>query len=438
MGNAPSAQIAVAPPLGVQALGIIAGNGILGRAVQAAVIGSALYQQGRHYYDRWREGHTYTIRVSSRDDIYPDVHRWLLDQMPEHEQRSLIAHTSRRNDAQSSSALCAPSSYGGRDQPKPTVRYQYDGNAQVHIRIDGHPVIVTLDRDAREGPKEYAPPEDKIVFSVQSNAGRRAVAGVIESIALRQVTDDAPRVYVMSWGQWVRTSAMVARDPDTVVLAEGQMRRLSGDIAQFLASRERFARIGAPWHRGYLLHGPPGGGKTSAARALASTHHLDVYYLPLSDITSDTGLAQLIANIADRSVLLIEDIDIASAATSREEGSERLTLQGLLNALDGVMTPNGLITIMTTNHPDRLDPALTRKGRCDVTEEIGYLTDEQLGRLVAITTERFGPLPMIGDRQIVASEITEIVKANITDMDAARAAIVEYLMEEQPAMDQAG
>jgi len=44
----------------------------------------------------------------------------------------------------------------------------------------------------------------------------------------------------------------------------------------------------------------------------------------------------------------------------------------------GVADPRGTIIFLTTNHKNRLDPALIRAGRCDVQVELTYAIDEQL------------------------------------------------------------
>lgn len=75
---------------------------------------------------------------------------------------------------------------------------------------------------------------------------------------------------------------------------------------------------------------------------------------------------------------------------SREENDEqkaafrglnRVTLSGLLNALDGVASSEGRIVFMTTNYLDRLDAALIRPGRVDLKEYIGYCTRFQLEQM---------------------------------------------------------
>lgn len=66
----------------------------------------------------------------------------------------------------------------------------------------------------------------------------------------------------------------------------------------------------------------------------------------------------------------------------RTDESPGVTMDGLLNALDGMLTPHGLITCMTTNHAEVLDPALVRPGRVDLAMEFGYLDADQLRRLL--------------------------------------------------------
>lgn len=52
---------------------------------------------------------------------------------------------------------------------------------------------------------------------------------------------------------------------------------------------------------------------------------------------------------------------------------DQLNLTGILNVLDGVVDTPGRIVIMTTNHPEMLDPALIRPGRMDKKLYLGYM-----------------------------------------------------------------
>ena len=160
------------------------------------------------------------------------------------------------------------------------------------------------------------------------------------------------------------------------------------DVKNFLSSSKWYEDRGIPFRRGYLLHGPPGCGKTSFITALAGELDLSISILNLSDRRMDDDRLNHLMSIApSQSIILLEDID--AAFESREEspkmqmayeGLSRVTFSGLLNMLDGVASSEGRILFMTTNYLERLDPALVRPGRVDVKEYIGYATGHQLKR----------------------------------------------------------
>jgi chaperone BCS1 len=183
-------------------------------------------------------------------------------------------------------------------------------------------------------------------------------------------------------GDWMRARLGSRRPLASVVLKAGQGEALLADLQRFLASRERYARLGVPWRRGYLLHGPPGTGKTSLVTALASELRLNVCTLSLaSPIVTDEKIHTLLAAVPQRSLLLIEDVDAFFRERDAAHTQVRLSFSGFLNALDGVATQEGTLLFMTTNHLDRLDPALIRAGRIDERVELGWADEDQLRRL---------------------------------------------------------
>jgi len=176
------------------------------------------------------------------------------------------------------------------------------------------------------------------------------------------------------------------RPISSVVLDEGKSDAILNDVKDFLSSQNWYRDRGIPYRRGYLLHGPPGCGKTSFITALAGELEYSICVLNLSDRSmSDDRLAHRLADAPENSIILLEDIDAAfvsrESSASMEEaykGLNRLTFSGLLNAIDGVTSTEGRIVFMTTNYIERLDPALIRPGRVDFIDLIDYCTRSQL------------------------------------------------------------
>lgn len=177
------------------------------------------------------------------------------------------------------------------------------------------------------------------------------------------------------------------RPLDSVILAGGLAGRLMADLREFLASGPWYLERGLPYRRGYLLHGPPGTGKSSLVQGIASELDYSICLLSLADGSlTDDRLNHLLNALPSRSILLLEDVDAAAIqgrwtadSTSANQIANRVTLSGLLNALDGVAAAEERIIFLTTNHPERLDPALVRPGRIDMILKIGLA--EEVGQL---------------------------------------------------------
>lgn len=184
--------------------------------------------------------------------------------------------------------------------------------------------------------------------------------------------DGHTSVYVSSGNRWSLACTRAHRPVGSVVLRHGLASSLVDDARTFLASRAWYAERGIPYRRGYLFHGPPGCGKTSFILALAAEIDASmIYVLNLSDpALSDAQLNSLLNRTRPGSLVLFEDVD--AAFVQRQAGSEKknaISFSGLLNALDGVYSQEGRMVFMTTNHIEKLCPALIRPGRVDVQRE---------------------------------------------------------------------
>lgn len=177
------------------------------------------------------------------------------------------------------------------------------------------------------------------------------------------------------------------RPLESVILDKGVKERIISDVKGFLGSAKWYYDRGIPYRRGYLLHGPPGSGKSSFIRALAGELDYNIAMLNLSERgLTDDRLNHLLTIIPRRTLVLLEDADAAfgNRRTQTDEDGYRganVTFSGLLNALDGVASAEERIVFLTTNHVDRLDSALVRPGRVDMAVRLGEATRWQLARM---------------------------------------------------------
>ncbi|KAF9682255.1 hypothetical protein SADUNF_Sadunf05G0089900 [Salix dunnii] len=198
------------------------------------------------------------------------------------------------------------------------------------------------------------------------------------------------------------------------------------DLNRFVKRKDFYKRVGRAWKRGYLLYGPPGTGKSSLVAAMANHLKFDVYDLQLTNIMRDSDLRRLFLAIGNRSILVIEDIDCSLDLPDRRQVSRdgdspkthdvQLTLSGLLNFIDGLWSSCGdeRIIIFTTNHKDRLDPALLRPGRMDMHIHMSYCTPHGFRVLAANYLGITGYHTLFGEIEDLL-KTTEITPAQVAE-----------------------
>jgi chaperone BCS1 len=112
-----------------------------------------------------------------------------------------------------------------------------------------------------------------------------------------------------------------------------------------------------------LLHGPPGTGKTSLIFALLSELKFDnIYVLSFSATMKDSNFIGLVHGMKPNSALIMEDADTLVVNRKDKQG---INFSSILNVLDGMLRPHGMVCFMTTNHIEAFDPAMLRAGRMD-------------------------------------------------------------------------
>lgn len=213
------------------------------------------------------------------------------------------------------------------------------------------------------------------------------------------------KLYTNNGAQW---SHVVFEHPasfETLAMEPSKKREVIEDLITFSKGEEFYARIGRAWKRGYLLYGPPGTGKSTMIAAMANLLNYDIYDLELTAVKDNTELRRLLIETSSKSIIVIEDIDCSRDLTgqrkkkqdrgedidniadqdkkkamtmlAREEqdaSTSKVTLSGLLNFIDGLWSACGgeRLIVFTTNHVDKLDPALIRRGRMDKHVQLSY------------------------------------------------------------------
>ncbi|KAL1569496.1 AAA-ATPase-like protein [Salvia divinorum] len=216
---------------------------------------------------------------------------------------------------------------------------------------------------------------------------------------------------------------------ETLAMEPELKTRIKEDLDRFVRRKDFYRRVGRAWKRGYLLYGPPGTGKSSLIAAMANYLKFDIYDLELTNVKRDSDLRKLLLRTANRSILVIEDIDCTvelpdrKGAAAAEGGNghfhrprdHQFTLSGLLNFIDGLWSSCGdeRIIIFTTNNKSKLDPALLRPGRMDMHIHMSYLTPDGFRLLAATYLNIHGHHPRL-------SEIEHLIKMkNITPAEVA-------------------
>lgn len=241
------------------------------------------------------------------------------------------------------------------------------------------------------------------------------------------------RTYDGDW--WSERSKRVFRDFDSIYIDEDTKKQIIDKIDFFVNNKQWYRDRHIPYKLGILLYGIPGVGKSSIIQALAEYIQSDIFYIT-SLLTSEDKFISMISqavyqakenstkvsyskriikntvsdqvnsiNQTSYPLLTLEDADSYDTLKSRgnivdsrniqsiennennDDPSQSMSLKlgvgltTILNIFDGVMTPDGLIFVITTNAIDKLDPALFRPGRIDLCIEIKPINYELIKKM---------------------------------------------------------
>jgi chaperone BCS1 len=186
-------------------------------------------------------------------------------------------------------------------------------------------------------------------------------------------------IYYFKKDYWTLLSKSPKRPSSTVYLKEGLKDNIMNNVRKFFSqeTRDIYLSFGIPYKSVQLVHGPPGTGKTSLIKSIASDLDCDLYILPISKDMLDTNLVDAFSYISDNEekerIIVIEDIDtLFDEERKKDDNCNGITLQAFLNCLDGFTCVEGTMLFLTANKPEVLDFAMIRSCRIDNKISLDY------------------------------------------------------------------
>jgi hypothetical protein len=192
---------------------------------------------------------------------------------------------------------------------------------------------------------------------------------------------DKLNIYIVDkYGDWSKYSKIPSRLLSTIYVDDSIKQQLKTDITKFVNDEMEYEKFGIPYKRTYMITGVPGSGKTSIIKALCNEIEKNLCILSMNKDFDNSTILNAFRNMRQKSFLLIEDIDCLFEKREHKD-TPLITFSSFINLLDGVLYKHGLICFITTNHPERLDPALLRSGRMDLILKIDYPSKTDIKRL---------------------------------------------------------
>lgn len=175
-------------------------------------------------------------------------------------------------------------------------------------------------------------------------------------------------------------SALNPRDINTLFYDDGVKEEIINHIDSFFANKNIYEKRNINFKTSILLYGEPGTGKSSLANALCQKYNLNMVLVDMNtfDTLDVTTLTKCLDGDDNTYIVVLEDIDTIFSLNRKDENNDtklekddKKVINKLLQFLDSNNSPSNVIFIATTNHPEKLDAALTRKGRIDKRVYVG-------------------------------------------------------------------
>jgi len=199
---------------------------------------------------------------------------------------------------------------------------------------------------------------------------------------------------------WEFITSIPKREMNSVFIPNETKKEILNALDKFVNNEFFYKEKGIPYQLGILLEGPPGTGKTSLVKAIASYINKNISTISPTHLYD---LPRSLGSFKESSIMVIEDIDTSIITNDRKNknvlSEEDITqekrlkeeepsvfsfssLSDVLNSIDGILSIHGRVLIMTTNHYEKLDKALIRPGRVDLVIHVGFVTQETFNEFI--------------------------------------------------------
>ena len=232
---------------------------------------------------------------------------------------------------------------------------------------------------------------------------------------------------------WENNGKKNKRSIDSIYIPKKLKSDLINEFELFESKKyiTRLEKLGITRKKVIMLEGPPGTGKSSLIMAIASRLERDIAYFSFTPEITDTKLIKSMQNAPDDSIIVLEDIDcLFEERKVNDTNKNSITFSALLNCLDGLICKNGMIVIATTNHIDKLDPALIRSGRVDKVVSLTYMKKNEIYEMWL----KFMENDYVQDSENTFYELIKKLNLNITP-SLLQQYLFKYLDQRQKALD---
>ena len=384
---------------------------IVGSTISLMTAGGAMYflkDVPRTLYYKIKSQFFTTITISNEDwGIFSALKRFLADKEPFMNRHYKMGKL-RRNGS-------------GEYFISPT-------GSSFYVKIEGVWYKISYSASSLQAPIKENGDDGKIVFEKESYhityLGRslrpaEKIKGFLKKL---EKTGENPTeidlINIQNGYSYIKES-IKKRSLDSIIVNKEILNKILSNIRFFLNEQDFYVKNGIPYRLNIVLYGPPGTGKSSLIKALASEFALPLYIMNPSKIMDST---QLLAN-KDRGIIAFEDVDSfygflipkeeePSLPTVKMSGESRYVRKRIaesapsygtsevLNFFDGIASPEGFICILTTNHIEKINPAVIRPGRMHLKIEIPPIKAEDV-------PERLKPFLKKGEKKITGAELQE-------------------------------